>query len=240
MSKNNEQNCRLGAVGGQAVLEGIMMRHKDRCSIAVRKEDGTITVKNDNFVPLRKRYKICNVPIIRGAINMVEMLMLSMRTLNDSAEMLGIEEELESDKKKKQDIAISELKISEIRGRLTDFMAAFKFRGKLYIGDLFDERNRIPEHFKILFCYELLCEISENRADAEIFLSFGKECADIFSEYLTKNGDGELAMKIRAYILDFSDGNKKIEEFRDLIVSQKESLEEKMLSYTVKNIEKFG
>lgn len=144
------------------------------------------------------------------------------------------------DKKKKQDIAVSELKISEIRGRLTDFMAAFKFRGKLYIGDLFDDKNRIPEHFKILFCYELLCEISENRADAEIFLSFGKDCADIFSEYLTKNGDGELAMRIRAYILDFSDGNNKTEEFRDLIVSQKESLEEKMLSYTVKNIEKFG
>ena len=102
MAKKTEQNCRLGAVGGQAVLEGIMMRHKDRCSIAVRKEDGTITVKNDNFVPLRKKYKICNVPIIRGAINMVEMLMLSMRTLSDSAEMLGIEEELESDKKKKQ------------------------------------------------------------------------------------------------------------------------------------------
>ncbi len=143
------------------------------------------------------------------------------------------------DKKKKKDIEVSELKISEIRGRLTDFMAAFKFRGKLYIGDLFDDRNRIPEHFKILFCYELLCEISENSADAEIFLSFGKECADIFSEYLTKNGDGELAMKIKAYILDFSDGDKKTEEFRELIVSQKESLEEKMLSYTVKNIEKF-
>lgn len=103
MSKKTEQNCRLGAVGGQAVLEGIMMRHKDRCSIAVRKEDGTITVKNDNFVPLRKKYKICNVPIIRGAINMVEMLMLSLRTMNDSAEMLGIEEELESGKKKKQE-----------------------------------------------------------------------------------------------------------------------------------------
>ena len=102
MSKKTEQNCRLGAVGGQAVLEGIMMRHKDRCSIAVRKEDGTITVKNDNFVPLRKKYKICNVPIIRGAINMVEMLMLSLRTMSDSAEMLGLEDELESDKKKKQ------------------------------------------------------------------------------------------------------------------------------------------
>ena len=143
-------------------------------------------------------------------------------------------------KKKKQNMALSELSIAEIRGRLTDFMAAFKFRGKLYIGDLFDERNRIPEHFKILFCYELPCEISENQADAEIFLSFGKECADIFTEYLTKNGDGELATNIRGYILDFSGGDKRIDEFRELIISQKERLEEKMLDYTVKNIEKFG
>ena len=89
------------SIGGQAVMEGIMMRHGDRCSIAVRKEDGTITVKNDNYVPLRKKYKICNLPILRGAINMVEMLMLSVRTLNDSVEMLGLEEELESEKKSK-------------------------------------------------------------------------------------------------------------------------------------------
>ena len=143
------------------------------------------------------------------------------------------------DRKKKQNIDVSELNISSVREKIADFMAAFKIRGKLYVGDLFDEKNRIPDHFKTLFCYELLCQISEQRANAEIFLSFGKECADIFSEYLTKNGDGELAMKIRAYILDFSDGDKKTEEFRELIVSQKESLEEKMLSYTVKNIEKF-
>ncbi len=100
MSKKTESNCRLGAVGGQAVMEGVMMRHGDRCSIAVRKEDGTITVKNDNYVPLRKKHKICNLPILRGAINMVEMLILSVRTLNDSVEMLGLEEELNGTKDK--------------------------------------------------------------------------------------------------------------------------------------------
>lgn len=96
MAKNTEQNCRLGVVGGQAVLEGVMMRHKDRCSIAVRKENGSITVKNDSFVSLRKKHKFCNIPILRGAINMVEMLMLSFRTLGDSAEMFGLEEIEES------------------------------------------------------------------------------------------------------------------------------------------------
>ena len=54
-------------------------------------------------------------------------------------------------KKKKQDMAIGELTISEIRNRLTAFMSSFKHRGKLYVGDLFDERQRIPEHFKKLF-----------------------------------------------------------------------------------------
>ena len=92
MSKNTEKNCRLGVVGGQAVLEGVMMKHKDRYSVAVRKEDGEITVKNGEFVSIRKKKKFFNIPIIRGIVNMIEMLMLSVETLNTSAELCGLEE----------------------------------------------------------------------------------------------------------------------------------------------------
>ncbi len=91
--KNKEKNPRLGVVGGQAVLEGVMMKHKDRCSTAVRKSDGTIEVVNDTFVSVRKKYKILNLPLIRGVVNMVEMLMLSVKTLNTSAEIYGLEDE---------------------------------------------------------------------------------------------------------------------------------------------------
>ncbi len=144
-------------------------------------------------------------------------------------------------KKKKQDMAIGELTVPEIRNRLTSFMASFKHRGKLYIGDLFDERQRISEPFKILFCYELLCEIGDERgADPATFLSFGHECGEIFYRYLAKNGDHELGLKIKTYILEFSEGKENVDEFKGFILSKKQYLEEKMLNYTVENIKKFG
>ena len=144
-------------------------------------------------------------------------------------------------KKKKQDMPLSELTVPEIRERLTAFMASFKHRGKLYIGDLFDERQRIPEHFKILFCYELLCEIGDERgADPEIFLSFGHECGEIFYRYLSKNGDHELGLKVKTFILDFGEGKENVAEFKSFILSKKQYLEEKMLDYTLNNIKKFG
>lgn len=87
-----ERNCRLGKVGGQAVLEGVMMKSGDNVALAVRKEDGTIALKNSTFVSARKKNKFWNIPLIRGCVNMVEMLRLSFSTLNDSTQMLGLDE----------------------------------------------------------------------------------------------------------------------------------------------------
>ncbi len=98
MRIKKEKNCRLGVVGGQAVLEGVMMKHKDRYSVAVRKEDGTIVVQDETFVSLRKKHKTLNIPILRGVINMVEMLKLSIKTLDISARLYGIDEEVEEGK----------------------------------------------------------------------------------------------------------------------------------------------
>ena len=92
MKENKEINPRLGKVGGQAVLEGVMMKSGERWCLAVRDEDGGIKKRYGEHVSLRKKYKFCNLPIVRGVINMVEMMMLSMKTLTASAEMLGIDE----------------------------------------------------------------------------------------------------------------------------------------------------
>jgi len=83
---------RLGVVGGQAVMEGIMMKHGDRYSLGVRKEDGTLEVSNHSYTSIRKKYKILNLPLIRGVVNMVETFRLSFKTLSLSAEAMGIEE----------------------------------------------------------------------------------------------------------------------------------------------------
>ncbi len=145
------------------------------------------------------------------------------------------------DKKGRKDIALSELTVSLVRERIALFMSSFKRRGKLYIGDLFDERMRIPEHFKTLFCYEILCQMGESTgADPKTFLSFGLECADTFYGYLAYNGDHELALKLKSFILDFSEGKENAEEFVSFLSSQKEYMEGKMLEFTVKNIKKFG
>jgi len=97
MKKNKkEKDPRLGIVGGQAVLEGVMMKSGSSVSLAVRGEDGGITVDNTKFTSLRKKYKICNIPVVRGCVSFVEQLILSMNILTKSAEMLGIEDEPET------------------------------------------------------------------------------------------------------------------------------------------------
>jgi uncharacterized protein YqhQ len=80
-------------VGGQAVIEGVMMRSPHRICTAVRKPDGEIVVKNQKFVSLTQRYKLLGLPLIRGLVTFVEMLVISIKTLNYSAEIAIKEEE---------------------------------------------------------------------------------------------------------------------------------------------------
>lgn len=146
------------------------------------------------------------------------------------------------DKKAKKDIPVSELTVAQIRERLIVHMSMFKHKGKLYIGDLFDNRLfTVPEAIKPLFCYELLCEIADNKgADASVFLSFGSECAEIFSKYLGVNNDHELALKIKQFFFAYAENNEVSAEFRNFIISKKADIEQNMLDYTVKNIDKFN
>ena len=86
-------DCRMGKVGGQAVLEGVMMKAGEKTVTTCRKEDGSLVVYDDSFVSVRKKNKFLNLPIIRGVVNFVEMMALSVKTLSNSADALGIEEE---------------------------------------------------------------------------------------------------------------------------------------------------
>ena len=85
-------------IGGQAVLEGIMMKNQDRYAVAVRKPDHQIDVKVENYKSTIKNEKIRHLPIVRGVVNFVESLVLGMSTLMYSASFFEDEEE---DNKKK-------------------------------------------------------------------------------------------------------------------------------------------
>jgi uncharacterized protein YqhQ len=74
-------------VGGQAVIEGVMMKSPEKVSTSVRLPNGQIVTKTESFVSLTKRYKFLGKPIIRGIFSFFEMLVLGIKTLNYSAEM---------------------------------------------------------------------------------------------------------------------------------------------------------
>jgi len=88
-------------VGGQAVIEGVMMRSPKRISTAVRKQSGEIVIKNDDYISLTKRNEILNFPIVRGVISLVEMLVIGIKTLNYSANV-AMEELDEKDGKEEK------------------------------------------------------------------------------------------------------------------------------------------
>ena len=95
MSKEKAQNasCPRVDIGGQAVMEGVMMKGPDAIAITVRRPDGSMVLKLDKYEPLSKKHKWMGVPFIRGAVNMVMMLVSGMQTLNDSTAMLGVLDE---------------------------------------------------------------------------------------------------------------------------------------------------
>ncbi len=74
-------------VGGQAVIEGVMMRAKDRIATAVRVPSGEILIKTQDYKALSSRIKLFKLPILRGVVAFFEMLVIGMKTLNFSAEI---------------------------------------------------------------------------------------------------------------------------------------------------------
>lgn len=84
---------RSSGIGGQAVIEGIMMKNKDKYSVAVRKPDNTIEVVEHEYVSLMEKYAILKLPILRGVASFVESLIIGMKTLTYSASFYEDEEE---------------------------------------------------------------------------------------------------------------------------------------------------
>lgn len=80
-------------IGGQAVLEGVMMRNKDRYAVAVRKPDGEISVKNWETKSIREKNILLRLPIIRGVVAFIESLFLGIKTLTYSSGFLEEEED---------------------------------------------------------------------------------------------------------------------------------------------------
>jgi uncharacterized protein YqhQ len=87
-------------VGGQAVIEGVMMRAPRSVAIAVRRPNGEIVVRREPMVPLSERYPIVKLPVIRGAIALFSSLIIGIKALNFSANEAMTEEEKDKEGEK--------------------------------------------------------------------------------------------------------------------------------------------
>lgn len=82
-------------IGGQAVLEGIMMKNKDKYAVAVRKPDKEIELKVEEYKGIGSKSVVFRIPFIRGIFNFIDSMVLGMKTLTYSAEFYEEEEEKE-------------------------------------------------------------------------------------------------------------------------------------------------
>lgn len=89
--------CSSG-IGGQAVMEGIMMRNQNKYAVAVRKPDKTIIVDVNEYNGITKKNKILSLPFVRGIFNFIDSMVLGIKTLTFSADFFEEDEEAEPDK----------------------------------------------------------------------------------------------------------------------------------------------
>lgn len=85
-------------IGGQAVIEGVMMRNYDKYAVAVRKPDQTIDVSVEEYIPIGEKIAFFKIPFIRGIFSFFESLVIGMKTLTYSAEFYEEEEDTAADR----------------------------------------------------------------------------------------------------------------------------------------------
>lgn len=93
-------SMRYSGIGGQAVMEGVMMKNQNKCAVAVRKPDKEIEVMVSEYTGIVKNQKLKNMPIIRGVLNFIDSMVLGMQTLTYSASFFEEEEDVKKSAKK--------------------------------------------------------------------------------------------------------------------------------------------
>jgi uncharacterized protein YqhQ len=120
MTDKNKEKKELLLVGGQAVIEGVLMRSKENVVVAVRSDKGKIIKKEWHLNPLGKRIKLFNLPFFRGVIVLYETLVVGLKALTFSAKVAAGED-------KKGDSNLGKLEM------IVSFVLAFAFAILIFI-----------------------------------------------------------------------------------------------------------
>ena len=153
------------AVGGQALIEGVMMRSPEHLTMAVRKPDGSITIKKDKFLALTQKYNFLNIPIIRGFINLIEMMYVGSKAINFSAN-----ESLDVPNEKGESTKLG--KIGEFIMMVVSFVLAMAFSATLFQALPLKATLLLENSFPALTDYYVLFNIVDALIKVTIFLTY--------------------------------------------------------------------
>ena len=95
MAKEKNKVLKKTSIGGQALIEGVMMKGPHKTAMAVRNPNGEIQIEEFGSAPLKEKYKILGIPVLRGVVSFIESMLSGYKALMRSAEISGMDLEEE-------------------------------------------------------------------------------------------------------------------------------------------------
>lgn len=149
------------AVGGQAVIEGVMMRSPNYYTVSVRDQNGAIKFKQEKFASLIKKYKIFGLPIVRGVVHLFESMRIGFKALDYSnAVYLGEEEKVEKDRGKILNLVFTALGMLYVVGSLALTIFLLKFLPLWLAGKAADIWPAVESNYLLFNSIDGLAKIS--------------------------------------------------------------------------------
>ncbi|MEF9955023.1 MAG: DUF1385 domain-containing protein [Clostridium sp.] len=160
---------KYSGIGGQAVIEGIMMMNHDDYAVAVRKPDGEIEVKKDKYVSMTRKSKLLSLPLIRGVFRFADSMIVGMRTLTYSASFF---EDDEDEKPSKFEAFLDRIFGEKLEGAIMAFVMVLSFI--LAIGVFMILPLIIADFFRKFIASENVMAILEGVIRIAIFIAYIK------------------------------------------------------------------
>lgn len=183
--------CKMTSIGGQALIEGIMMRGPKKQALAVRTKDNNIDISFLEFKSIKEKYKFLNLPVLRGVVNFIESMIHGYKAMMLSAEKSGYLDEEEEKKPKnetKEKVIMSAvMTVATVLGVILSvvlfiYLPSLAFKGVNYLagGILSGWQSFFEGFIKILIFLGYMIAVSFMKDIDRVFRYHGAEHKTIF------------------------------------------------------------
>ena len=183
--------CKMTSIGGQALIEGIMMRGPKKQALAVRTKDNNIDISFLEFKSIKEKYKFLNLPVLRGVVNFIESMIHGYKAMMLSAEKSGYLDEEEEKKPKseaKEKVIMSAvMTVATVLGVILSvvlfiYLPSLAFKGINYLagGVLSGWQSFFEGFIKILIFLGYMIAVSFMKDIDRVFRYHGAEHKTIF------------------------------------------------------------